>query len=492
MPSPMNEKVPVKSLALFLVFFIATPQIPRTWEKAAVDSMELPLANPQFSPIHIDEAAYYRIPERVIYKSYPVYAPGREPAGYMERLKTVEPEAAFDPSALKTEAEWVSAGEIVFNAPTSLHPVFFTAQDLSDPDAFSRMHMPVAKDGTVPFARWVVRQKGVVELGSMSCAICHTRVLEDGTVVPGAQGNNPNDRQGAQLLRKSAAAFGQEKLLAQVRSFARQFESPWIPGDINRLPNSMTIDQLAIAGEQIPPGVTARANTSIVLPPQIPDLIGVRPRRYLDHTGLVHQRGIGDMMRYIALAQDVFPADRYGSATAPNSSAPEARYSDPQLYALASYLYSLRPPANPNRFDPHAAHGKILFAKLECDSCHTPPLYANNMLVPVEGFEPPSGAADVVPVRIGVDPRYTLQTHKGTGYYKVPSLKGVWYRGPFGHNGSAATLEDWFDSARLHPDYVPTGFKGFDGKTRSIPGHPFGLALSPSDRGDLIAFLKTL
>ena len=110
----------------------------------------------------------------------------------------------------------------------------------------------------------------------------------------------------------------------------------------------------------------------------------------------------------------------------------------------------------------------------------------------MEGFEVPAGTADILPVRIGVDPRYTLDTHKGTGYYKVPSLKGLWYRGPFGHNGSAATLEDWFDPARVSPEYLPTGFKGYDGKTRSIPGHPFGLQLSPSERKDLIAFLRTL
>jgi cytochrome c peroxidase len=46
---------------------------------------------------------------------------------------------------------------------------------------------------------------------------------------------------------------------------------------------------------------------------------------------------------------------------------------------------------------------------------------------------------------IGTDPRSALTTRRGTGYYKVPSLKGVWYRGPFEHNGSIATLEDWFD-----------------------------------------------
>jgi hypothetical protein len=481
----------MKLLAVFLGVIAFTPEIPRTWEKAALDTMELPLANAQFSPIHIDEAAYYRIPQRVIYKSYPVYAPGRAPAGYMEWLETLEPEVAFEPSTLKTEAQWVSAGKTVFNAPTSLHPVFFTAQDLTDPSFFSEMRMPVAKDGTIPFARWVVRRKGTVELGSMSCAICHTRVLDDGTVVPGAQGNNPNDREGAFLLRKSAEAFGHAGMLAQVHKFARQFESPWLPEDINRLAGSMSLDELIAAGEQIPPGVTARANTSILLPPQIPDLIGLRDRQFLDHTGLIRHRNIGDLMRYISLAQDAFSSDRYGSAAVGNST-PEARYSDPQLYALALYLYTLRPPVNPNRFDASAARGKVLFAKLKCAGCHTPPLYTNNKLVPVEGFDVPSGAADVVPVRIGVDPRYTLQTHKGTGYYKVPSIKGVWYRGCFGHNGSAATLDDWFDPARLNPGYVPTGFKGHDGKTRSIPGHPFGLGLTPAERRDLIAFLKTL
>jgi hypothetical protein len=45
-----------------------------------------------------------------------------------------------------------------------------------------------------------------------------------------------------------------------------------------------------------------------------------------------------------------------------------------------------------------------------------------------------------------------METRRGTGYYKVPSLRGVWYRGPFEHNGSVATLEDWFDPSRLRDD----------------------------------------
>lgn len=469
--------------------------IPRTWEKSRIETLELPLAKPEFSPVHLDEAAYYRIPERVIYKSYPVYAPGREPAGYQEWLKTVEPEVAFDPSRLTTPEQWATAGEVVFNAPTSLHPLFFTPQNLRDPDFFRRTGMPVAKDGTIPFARWVVQRKGSVELGSMGCNTCHTRVLADGTVVPGAQGNNPNDREGALLLQATAAAIGPDRTLAQARGFAKQFELPWLPGDINQLTRSMSLDEFITAGLAIPPGVSARANTSMLLPPQIPDLIGVSERHFLDHTGLIRQRDIGDLMRYASLAQDLFSSDQYGqhgAASTTNRPVPAVRYSDPQLYALALYLYSLQPPPNPNHSDAGAERGKALFTREKCVGCHSPPLYTNNKLVAADGFDYPADAAEIVPVRIGVDPRYTLDSHKGTGYYKVPSLKGVWYRGPFGHNGSAATLEDWLDPARLQPGYVPTGFKGYDEKTRSIPGHPFGLGLSPAERKDLIAFLKTL
>ena len=320
------------------------------------------------------------------------------------------------------------------------------------------------------------------------------RVMTDGTVVPGAQGNNPGDREGAWMLRRAAGAGDAAKTLQRMRGFARQFEMPWLAEDPNRRAQQMSLDELMAAGEAIPPGVTVRSNTSMFFPPQIPDLIGVEERRYLDHTGLVRHRSIGDLMRYSSLAQDAFTLDRYGNSQ-PSGAGHGARYSDEQLYALALYLYSLKPPLNPNRFDALAAKGRSIFEREGCGGCHAPPLYTNNKLVPADGFEPPADHKqrfDVMPMPIGVNPSYALETHKGTGYYKVPSLKGVWYRGPFEHNGSVATLEDWFDPARLRADYVPTGFKGFDGKTRSVKGHRFGLDLPVAERKALIAFLKTL
>jgi hypothetical protein len=443
---------------------------------ASVASLETPLARPAFSPVQISEDVYYRIPERVLYKTYPVYVPGREPSGYMEGLKQQEPQVAFNPSDYHTPAEWIAAGELVFNAPTSFDPVFFSATNLRDPSFFNGRGMPVAADGTIPFARWVIRKRGSVELGSMSCATCHTRVLEDGRTLPGAPSNNPADREGARLVRQAGAALP-DQMLTRLRSFARQFEAPWLAADPNAATRDFSLAQFIEAGEAIPPGVTARANTSMLIPPQIPDLIGVRDRRFLDHTGLIRHRDVGDLMRYASLSQDVGTYARYGR-DAPPSSPRGFRYSDTQLYALALYLYSLLPPPNPNPDGPAASRGRRIFESEGCGRCHTPPLYTNNQLIPAD--------------QIGTDPRYTLETRKGTGFYKVPSLKGVWYRGPLEHNGSVATLEDWFDPARLVPSYRPTAFRGYGVSQRRVSGHEFGLKLSSSDKSDLLAFLRTL
>jgi cytochrome c553 len=174
------------------------------------------------------------------------------------------------------------------------------------------------------------------------------------------------------------------------------------------------------------------------------------------------------------------------------------RYSDEALYALGKFVYSLEPPPNPNKFGPLAARGQKVFEKEGCAACHAPPLYTNNMLIPVDGFTPPKGDPRtdrlhiLRGIRVGTDPNLALKTRKGTGYYKVPSLKGLWYRGLIEHSGSIASLEDWFDSKRLRDDYVPSGWKGPGVKTRAVKGHEFGLELTAADKRALIAFLKTL
>jgi CxxC motif-containing protein (DUF1111 family) len=208
-------------------------------------------------------------------------------------------------------------------------------------------------------------------------------------------------------------------------------------------------------------------------------------------------------MRYSAMNQGAdflasyagfVPADVPRFVRLPDPST-QWRYSDEQLYALSLYLYSLQPPANPNRFDTLAQQGQRIFQQTGCAGCHTPPLYTNNKLTPADGFAISAthrAKYDILPMSVGTDSELTMRTRRGTGYYKVPSLKGVWYRSMFGHNGWCATLEDWFDLRRLRDDYVPTGFKPYGRETYAVKGHVFGLNLSEPDRRALIAFLKTL
>ena len=99
---------------------------------------------------------------------------------------------------------------------------------------------------------------------------------------------------------------------------------------------------------------------------------------------------------------------------------------------------------------------------------------------------------DVLPLSVWTDPGLALATRKGTGYYKVPSLKGVWYRGHYLHDGAAASLEEMFDPARLQETHVRGGWSLPGTTTAAIRGHEFGLRLNAVEREQLIAFLRTL
>jgi hypothetical protein len=469
--------------------------VPEAWVEAELLEMDVPVSEPAYSPKAVSPDYYYRIPVTPIYKSYPVYAPGRAPAGYIEKLKRLPPELAFDSARLKTKEDWIRAGEIVFDAPTA-YGAEVNMDELTSPAWYSATGVPIAKDGTVPWVRYVIRGTGNVEVGNLSCGFCHTRVLPDGSVAKGAQSNFSFDR---------AIAFRERRrgTPSEIRNnWLGLFTVQWVPNMQHRLEQS-SVEEILAAHEEIPPGVFARNRSSPFYPPAVPDLIGVKDRRYLDRTGSARHRSIADLMRYASLAQGVEFLSNFGgfipSGEENFSKLPppqtQERFSDEQLYALAMYLYSLQPPPNPNRLDATAEAGRRVFQKEGCATCHPPPHYTNNKLLPVRGFQiPPEhlNKYDILKVPIETDPRLTLQTRRGTGYYKVPSLRGVWYRSPFEHNGSVATLEDWFDERRLRDDYVPTGFKGYGVKTRAVPGHEFGLKLPRADKEALISFLKTL
>lgn len=132
----MNSKA--IGIAAIFALVVWSPEIPKVWDEAALTSMELPLAKPSASPKHASPDYYYRIPVRPIYKSYPIYAPGKEPDGYWEWLNRQEPEVAFDPSRLKTQADWIKAGAIVFKTPNFGDRSLISCQFVSFRNTFVR------------------------------------------------------------------------------------------------------------------------------------------------------------------------------------------------------------------------------------------------------------------------------------------------------------------------------------------------------------------
>jgi hypothetical protein len=172
------------------------------------------------------------------------------------------------------------------------------------------------------------------------------------------------------------------------------------------------------------------------------------------------------------------------------------RYADEILYAIGVYLLSLEPPKNPLPAPANLVErGRRIFVSETCVGCHVPPNFTSGKLTLAQGFTPPPdhlNRADFLNVSVGTDPGLALHTRKGTGFYKVPSLRGLWYRSMLLHDGSVGNLEEMFDPDRLKPEHVPGGWAGPGVTKRAIPGHPFGLGLNADDKAALLAFLRSL
>lgn len=181
-------------------------------------------------------------------------------------------------------------------------------------------------------------------------------------------------------------------------------------------------------------------------PIAIPDLRTTALQAYLQRDGAVRNDGV------VALAiriETLIITAHEGTVRPPREVA----------LALARWLATLTPAPPPSPASGSvAARGAVLFAQ-RCAGCHVPPSFA--------------GA--IVPLAVvGTDPAVGLSSDRGTGGYRVPSLRGVSTRGRLLHDGSVADLATLFDAGR------------------TVAGHRFGLDLPATDRDALLAYLATL
>ncbi len=482
---------------------VATRKAPKIWDDAALHDWAISVAG--MRPQHYTAAELYAVPVDNV-RTYPVYHPDREPAGYLDSLRKRGAEPLIEIGKARTKEEWVEAGARVWE---ELDVIQVRTSDFRIIDYFRsrealKKYPPrMTKDGQLFDFRWIVDKAGNLQLGSRECSGCHTRVMENGTVISGSQANfQPTPAAPMNNFLFSVFSIPKEpgeELPSPGETAYLTWGVPWLKDDIHEKIKTMSPPEVQVLNDADAPGTIARFNGSPYFTTKIPSLIGVKNSRYLDATGSHRNRGPEDIARYAILVgfADDGTVGPHRVFTGYQRKL-QARYSDDAAYALGMFIYyGLKEPKNPNPPDELSKRGQKVFATAGCVACHTPPAYTNGMLIPVDGFTPPDneetkGLQIMRGVRVGTDPGGALKTRKGTGYYKVPPLTGLWHKGLIEHSGSIANLEEWFDRKRLSADYVPSGWKGPGVKQRAVPGHEFGMDLGAEDKRALIAFLKTL
>jgi|RhiMethySRZTD1v2_1073278.scaffolds.fasta_scaffold02253_2 hypothetical protein len=477
--------------------------VPRIWDDAALAEWATPVATLNNRPAHYSSAEYYSVRGDNL-RTYPVYPPNSEPPGYWEELQKKKPEPLVDVSKIRSAADWIVAGETAFREVDN----FWSRTDdkaliaqARDPKTFEGVfRLP---DGTAFGPRWVVTEEGV-KLSSPACSACHFTVRTDGSVAfAGPRGPRPPGS--PPLIPRGLGVIAAGAPLAMQRFFVgdpvpaaarRMWTVPWALDDrIESLTNATAGGLQGLAAGD--PGVFNRPHGSPYYATKIPDLHILRYSRYLDATGTHRLRGPEDAARYAAFITGVDPMD-FGPHRILSDAQRRVRfrYADEVLYAIGLYLMSLEPAKNPNAGAAELiARGEQVFRREGCVNCHVPPNYTSGRLTLAQGWQPPANHPnrdDIASVSVGTDPGLALKTRKGTGFYKIPSLRGVWYRPRLLHDASVTSLEEMFDPARTSPEYEPNGWNPPGVTKRAVPGHTFGLSLNADDRNALLAFLRSL
>jgi hypothetical protein len=480
----------------------AQTKVPKIWDDKTLEDWATPIAALSVRPGQFTSGEYYAAPVENL-KTYPVYRPDREPARYWEWLRKQKPQPLVDVSNINTREDWIKAGDSAFR--TLVDP----SLRRSDPESIQAVRniagydgVWTMQDGSLSGLRWVVTERGI-ELGFTACAGCHHQPRADGTIGWGVPLGGPPAPSRSLSPRLPPRSSSSSRFVGDSRStqYWRTFTVPWAPDPrIERfrdMPDAAFGTARSELGPPIPVNVWARNHGSPYFMTKIPDLNNVRFSSYMDATGTHKLRGPEDIARYAAFVSGADPME-FGSyrILAPEQRRITFRFADEVLYAIGQYLMSLEPARNPDPAPPTLiARGREIFSRETCVNCHVPPNYTSGKLTLAQGFTPPAdhpNKADIINISVGTDPGLAMRTRKGTGFYKIPSLRGLWYRPLLLHDGSVASLEEMFDPDRLKPDHVPGGWKGPGVTKRAIPGHPFGLGLTSDDKKALLAFLRSL
>ena len=302
-------------------------------------------------------------------------------------------------------------------------------------------------------------RQGDLESVGITCALCHSTV--DDSFAPGIgarlDGWANRDLNVGEIVAFAPTVAPFAELLGVSEATVRKVFKSWGPGKFDA--------ELLLDGKAFRPDGRSAAT---LLPPAF-GLAGVNLHTWIGWGSVTHWNAFvavlemqGKGTLYDPRLEDAvkFPiaaANDFGNTRR------EPDLVTPKLAAL--HLYQLAIPAPPppkGSVDARAAErGAALFAadgKARCATCHVPPIYTEpgyNMHTPEE---------------IGID---AFQAQRGPeDRYRTAPLRGLWThtKGGFYHDGRFPTLRSVVD----HYDSFQ------------------GLGLTPSDKRDLVEFLKSL
>ena len=307
--------------------------------------------------------------------------------------------------------------------------------------------------------RGFTNRAGKLESVGITCALCHSTV--DDSLAPGigarrdGWANRDLNIGAIAALAPSVAPFSQ--LLGVDDATVRKVFNSWGPGKFDAA--------LLLDGKAFRPDGRSAAT---LLPPAF-GLAGVNLHTFTGwgsvtywnaFVAVLEMQGKGTLFDPRLNDASKFPI---AAANGFDDVRREPDLVTPKLAALQFYQLAIpAPPAPKGSFDVNAAErGKALFAadgKARCATCHVPPLYTE------PGFNLHT------PEEIGID-AFQAQRGPEDGYRTTP-LRGLWthMKGGFYHDGRFPTLRSVVDHYDAFQD----------------------LGLSPSEKRDLVEFLKSL
>ncbi len=357
-------------------------------------------------------------------RSAPVTA---ELATQLERgdMPTVEGrDSLWDGKVPTTIDGWAALGKRVF-FEYPMRAEVFMEWGLTKRAVVDAVGVERTADGSIPGLVVFANVDGRTRVG-ITCAICHSAV-RDGELVVGA----------------ARRRFDYGKLRLDFFADTKGFVEP----------------ELARRMGTWGPGRADVTEDNDEDPVAIPDLWGLRDEQVLTQAGTIdHASPLS-----LAIRQDT---------QLTHSNHQRIRPPRELAYALAIYLYTLRPPPRTTRASfSQLVRGASLFATQGCGTCHDNSVYAGR---PIEHQ------------RVGTDPALATGQARGTGRYRIAPLVDVANAAPYLHHGAVRDLDELLSPKRLAAD-----FNGKLGRG-AIPGHTFGTALAAGDRAALISFLEIL